>query len=237
MWVINFYDAVAKLSCKVQNVDVFPWEATKCIEGGISDLRKMAEECIICEENAANIDEAETTSFRIEPVLWPNLSKDFAEIQRKEFSGAALYLSQERNMETKGQSDIGDVDFLTTLQSRLQSLCTYTAKAIDDRRVKNLQYPYPTLITVDMAGCLDLQCLCDAYQSSQTSIKSHGNVFGENVINAARIPPEQQTVIMLEYQEFKKRFIEVTEGSCRNVFISHNDVYLFQVHECSVACG
>ena len=56
-------------------------------------------------------------------------------------------------------------------------------------------------------------------------------------MNAARIPPEQQTVIMLEYQEFKKRFIEVTEGRCSNILISHNDVYLFQVHECSVACG
>ena len=115
--IIDFYNTVAKLSCKVQNVDVMPWEVTKCIEYGISDLRKMAEECIICEENLANIEEAETTSFRIESVLWPNLSKHFAEIQRKEFSSVALSTSQERNMETRGQSDIDDVDFLTTLQS------------------------------------------------------------------------------------------------------------------------
>ena len=56
-------------------------------------------------------------------------------------------------------------------------------------------------------------------------------------MNAARIPPQQQTVMMLEYQEFKKHFIEVTEGRFSNVLISHNDVYLFQVLECSVACG
>ena len=59
----------------------------------------------------------------------------------------------------------------------------------------------------------------------------------QSVMNAALIPPEQQTVIMLEYQEFKKRFINDVGGHCNNVLISHSESYLFQVHECSMACG
>ena len=215
-----------------------PWEVTKSIEGGISDLRKMAEECIIRSENVGDAEEAQTTTFRIESAAsWPNLSKHFEQIQRKEFSGVVLSTSHERNMETRGQSDFGDVDFLTTLQSWLQSLCKHTAKVIEDRTVRNLQNPYPTLITVDMAGCLDLQSLYEACQSSYALIKSHGNISLQNVMNAARIPPEQQTMIMLEYQVFKERFIEVVEGSCSNALISYNETYLFQVHECTMACG
>ena len=88
-----------------------------------------------------------------------------------------------------------------------------------------------------MAGCLDLQSLYEACQSSYALIKSHGNISLQNVMNAARIPREQQTMIMLEYQVFKERFIEVVEGSCSNALISYNETYLFQVHECTMACG
>ena len=108
-----------------------------------------------CAANVANAEEAETTRFRIESVLWPNLSKHFPEIQSKEFSGVLLSTSQERNMETRRQSELSGVDFLTTLQSPLQSLCRHTAKENEHRTVKNLQNPYPTLITLDMASCLD----------------------------------------------------------------------------------
>ena len=72
-----------------------------------------------------------------------------------------------------------------------------------------LQNPYPTLITVDMAGSLDLQSLYEACQSSHALIKSHDNISLQNVMNATWIPPEQQTMIMLEYQVFKQRFIEI----------------------------
>ena len=58
----------------------------KGIEGGISDLRKLREECIILSENVCDSEEAQTMTFRIESALCPNLSKHFEQIQNKEFS-------------------------------------------------------------------------------------------------------------------------------------------------------
>ena len=68
-------------------------------------------------------------------------------------------------------------------------------------------------------------------------LNSHGNLYLKNVMIAAKIPPEQQTVIMQEYQDFKKRFIEVAEGRCNNILITQNEGCLFELHVCSLDCG
>ena len=38
--VVDFYSAVAKLSCKVEKVDVMPWEITQSLENGITNLSR-----------------------------------------------------------------------------------------------------------------------------------------------------------------------------------------------------
>ena len=108
---------------------------------------------------------------------------------------------------------------------------------IEGRTIKNLQNPYPTLITVDMAGCLDLQYLYNRRQTGDFSIETHGNIQLKNVMNVAKIPQELQASIMKEYKEFKQRFIEIAQGRSSNISISQNEVSLFELHACLLACG
>ena len=197
----------------------------------------MADECIIQVSNVADGEEAETTKLRMDSNLWPNLAKHLDEIERNEFSGVMLSTSQDKGRQTRGHSDVGDVQFLTTFQNRLQSLCKHTARVIEGRTITNLQNPYPTLITVDMAGCRDLQSLYNRRQTGDFSNETHGNIYLQNVMNVAKIPQEQQALIMKEYQEFKQRFIEIAQGRSSNTSISQNEVSLFELHAYSLACG
>ena len=60
--------------------------------------------------------------LRMDSNLWPNLAKHLDEIEHNKFSRVMLSTSQDKGQQTRGHSDVGDVQFLTTLQNRLQSL-------------------------------------------------------------------------------------------------------------------
>ena len=226
--VIDIYNAIAKTSCRLQKVDVLPWEVVAMLEDGVEELKRMNREL---EELGTGTYET-NRDINVEAYAsWPTLSKNIDEISQGKLKGISTIEEERRAL--RSTADEGDMTNFITVRNRLQSLSKNYAQLIESRVLQNEKHPYPSVIK-SMAGCFDLNLLNEASKNEDFQQHEYGVQSLKKVMGFAKVNDEQQRNIIAQYSIFKQRLLEITSDHNQNC--PENNIYLYKAHHCSKLC-
>jgi hypothetical protein len=126
-------------------VEQLPWTIPNKVQELVDSLRSMQ-----------LIDLAETP-IMLNKGLWPTLAKNVNNVITDKYNSLQtdLFAEQRRG---RSADDMGDTNYLKTVENRLSSLCKNLADKIEERALKSEDGTFPEIF-VEMKECFNLQYL------------------------------------------------------------------------------